>query len=185
MVKKNEVGASSLGMLLIGMIAGAVLMALFNGLPEGVPGHLGSGLKNLVESNQSAPRQADEASDDSAQASTGERVEFDFYEVLPDVGRVMMDDFPDPGAERDRDARKVVYMIQAASLRKESDAEALRARLALAGYESTTQRVNVQDQGTYYRVRIGPYESRRTVKNEINRLRDIGISAMAVQLDAG
>ena len=42
MVKKNEVGASSLGMLLIGMIAGAVLMALFNGLPEGVPGHLGS-----------------------------------------------------------------------------------------------------------------------------------------------
>ena len=76
-------------------------------------------------------------------------------------------------------------MIQAASLRKESDAESLRARLALSGYESAIQRVNVEDKGTYYRVRIGPYQSRRTVKNEIKKLRDIGIAAMMVQLDAG
>jgi cell division protein FtsN len=184
-VSRKETGVSSIGMLIIGMIAGAVLMAVFNGLPESVPGNVGSGLKNLVERSQSNTESSEQVAGDAAEDQPGDQVEFDFYEVLPDVGRVMMDDFPVPDAERASNSRKVVYMIQAASLRKESDAEALRARLALAGYESVTQRVNVQDQGTYYRVRIGPYESRRTVKNEIGRLRDIGISAMVVSLDAG
>ncbi len=181
----NEAGGGSLTMLVIGMVAGAVLMALFNGLPDGVPGNVGSGLKNLVARSQSPGVETDPAPQSAVPGGSGDQVEFDFYELLPDVGRIMMDDFPDPGAERDREKRKVVYMIQAASLRKESDAEALRARLALSGYESATQRVNVEDKGTYYRVRIGPYQSRRTVKNEINKLRDIGITAMMVQLDAG
>ena len=185
-MERHQGGASSLSMLLIGMVAGAVLMALFNGMTNSIPGNLGSGLKNFAERSRSANGAPEQTTAMTSSAGQGEQVEFDFYDVLPDVERVIMDDFPEPGAERTTDAdRKVVYMIQAASLRKESDAEALRARLALSGYESTTQRVNVQDQGTYYRVRIGPYDSRRTVKNEINRLREIGISAMMVQLDAG
>lgn len=184
MVQK-QAGASSVTMLLIGMVAGAVLMALFRGLPEGVPGNVGSGLKNLISSNSDIPGEQVESTVDAAATDPENPVAFDFYEVLPDVGQVIMDDFPEASAERTGVEKKVVYMIQAASLRNESDADALRARLALEGYESAIQRVNVEGKGTYYRVRIGPYESRRTVKNEINRLRDIGISAMAVSLDAG
>jgi hypothetical protein len=131
-VSRKETGVSSIGMLIIGMIAGAVLMAVFNGLPESVPGNVGSGLKNLVERSQSNTESSEQVAGDAAEDQPGDQVEFDFYEVLPDVGRVMMDDFPVPDAERASNSRKVVYMIQAASLRKESDAEALRARLALA-----------------------------------------------------
>ena len=182
---KNQVGASSIAMLLIGMVAGALLMVLFNGAPNNVPGNLGSGLKNMVSSQGENSTDSSTGSGSSSAAPAGEQVEFDFYEVLPDVGRVIMDDFPDVAPARTGVEKKVIYMIQAASLRNQADADSLRASLALEGYESVIQRVNVEGKGTYYRVRIGPYQSRRTVKNEINKLQAIGISAMAVSLDAG
>jgi cell division protein FtsN len=59
------------------------------------------------------------------------------------------------------------FWLQAGSFAAESDAENLKARLALAGWEAAIQQANVADKGTRYRVRLGPYDN----TDELNRVK--------------
>lgn len=64
------------------------------------------------------------------------------------------------------------FWLQAGSFGSESDAENLKARLALAGWEATIQQASVADKGTRFRVRLGPYdntEELNRVKSELGR----------------
>ncbi len=59
------------------------------------------------------------------------------------------------------------FWLQAGSFAMESDAENLKARLALAGWEAQVQQGQVPDKGVRYRVRLGPYDN----TNELNRIK--------------
>jgi cell division protein FtsN len=59
------------------------------------------------------------------------------------------------------------FWLQAGSFAAESDAENLKARLALAGWEAQVQQGTVPDKGTRYRVRLGPYDN----TDELNRVK--------------
>lgn len=59
------------------------------------------------------------------------------------------------------------FWLQAGSFANESEAENLKARLALAGWEAGIQQANVPDKGVRYRVRIGPYDN----TDELNRMK--------------
>lgn len=63
------------------------------------------------------------------------------------------------------------FWLQAGSFAGESDAENLKARLALAGWEATVQQATLPDKGVRYRVRLGPYDN----TDELNRIKaDLG-----------
>lgn len=59
------------------------------------------------------------------------------------------------------------YWLQAGSFAAPSDAEDLKARLALGGWEANVQEGNVPDKGVRYRVRLGPYDN----PDELNRMK--------------
>jgi cell division protein FtsN len=59
-------------------------------------------------------------------------------------------------------------LLQAGSFRNASDADKLKARLAMLGMEANVQSAAIPDRGVWYRVRLGPYKS----EEEINRARD-------------
>jgi cell division protein FtsN len=59
------------------------------------------------------------------------------------------------------------YWLQAGSFSAQPDAENLKARLALAGWEANVQEGTVPDKGVRYRVRIGPYDN----ADELNRMK--------------
>ena len=59
------------------------------------------------------------------------------------------------------------FWLQAGSFSNESDAENLRARLALAGWEAQLQQGTLPDKGVRYRVRLGPYDN----VDELNRIK--------------
>ncbi len=59
------------------------------------------------------------------------------------------------------------FWLQAGSFAQESDAENLKARLALAGWEAQVQPGTVPDKGVRYRVRLGPYDN----PEELNRIK--------------
>ena len=59
------------------------------------------------------------------------------------------------------------FWLQAGSFTSESDAENLRARLALAGWEAQLQQGTLPDKGVRYRVRLGPYDN----VDELNRIK--------------
>lgn len=90
---------------------------------------------------------------------------YDFYTLLP-KRKV---EIPNEELETDRAAETRAegpWVLQAGSFRQFSQADALRAQLALTGLESHID-VTEADTGTWHRVRLGPYASRR----EVDRIR--------------
>ena len=59
------------------------------------------------------------------------------------------------------------FWLQAGSFAGESEAENLKARLALAGWEATVQQGMMPDKAVRYRVRLGPYDN----ADELNRIK--------------
>lgn len=125
-----------------------------------------------------APQGPAEAAGGSAERSGGDEPrgggDFEFYTLLPDLEVTI----PEEGAQRrppgagagtptkprsgsqsapSPDSRGR-YMLQAGSFRQFSEADGLRARLALLGVEARIQEVRV-GKTTFHRVRVGPYQA--------------------------
>jgi cell division protein FtsN len=80
-----------------------------------------------------------------------------------------VDERSGPGAAPTDKAAKVGdrFWLQAGSFATEADAESLKARLALAGWEAAVQPATVPEKGLRYRVRLGPYDN----TDELNRIK--------------
>jgi cell division protein FtsN len=70
-------------------------------------------------------------------------------------------------------ANKYVYLMPCGSFRDMSRAEELKAQVALVGYESKINQVDVES-GRWYRVELGPYTSKRKAESIRHRLQDNG-----------
>lgn len=158
------------GLILVILICGVVLAMLINGARTDNP-KFGAGLKQILASNEKSAAQDPEIAELIEQKSSEK--DFEFYELLPDIEKVMPDDLPEATPTRVPD--NVDYFLQAASFRQYADAEKLRARLALKGYKSVTQAREVEGKGTYYRVRLGPYSDKRKAKTAKNKLQKLGV----------
>ena len=172
-------------MLVVGLVSGVALTALYNGIRSDSDTGLGSGLKSLLSRPTAAPAPAaDRTRDPAAESVPQPKPKLDFYTVLPEIERVMPDS--DFVSEADATPRKPsVYILQAASYRSFADADRLKARLALEGIEAQVQKVSVEGKGVYFRVRLGPYQSKRAVKNMRQRLAKLGINALPLRLSDG
>ena len=158
------------GLILVILASGITLGMLYDGASSG-DRQFGAGLKEMFSQSSGHTTPEQEISDLIAKQSTEK--EFEFYEILQDIERVMPNDLPDAAALREPDNRD--YFLQAASFRNVSDAEKLRASLALKGFKSVTQAREVAGKGTYYRVRLGPYADRRKAKNARTKLQKVGV----------
>lgn len=110
-----------------------------------------------------------------------EKPRFTFYELLPSQEVVVpRDEVQNAGKNSGADSG--LFIIQVASYRGEQEADAQKARLALLGVESRIEKVTIDNNDTYYRVRIGPDKSLAHVHTIIARLEENGIQAMVVKL---
>jgi len=75
---------------------------------------------------------------------------------------------------------KWVYYLQAGAYRETSDAEAVRAKLALLGFEaSVTDRTT--DSGVLHRVRVGPFSQVETMNKVRSKLSENGVDVAVVR----
>jgi len=72
------------------------------------------------------------------------------------------------------------YLLQAGAYRSSSDAEGMKAKLALIGFEARVLTAEVNGQ-TMYRVRVGPYAQLDTMNRARARLAENGIEASVVR----
>lgn len=103
-----------------------------------------------------------------------EKDQFEFYQILQDseVDTSHVDAYQStPRGEQD-----FYYMIQAASFRSSADADRLRAQLILAGLDANIRQTTGDDGRPWYRVVVGPFNSR----SEKNRAQD-KLVAMDIQ----
>ncbi len=130
---------------------------------------------------------------------TPPRPRFDFYTILPEMEIPAPE--PDPearGVPPPRPARGAEtvpapaptpalpsadgsYVLQLGSFRNREDADRLRARITMLGFEPHIQTVNING-SDWYRVRIGPYHNSIRITELRHRLRSNGLDAMLLKL---
>jgi len=171
-----------LGGILIGL--GTAFMLMFKGyLPE-MKRHLPA-VDNKAATGSEAALLKDEAQSDKPK-----KPRFDFFTVLPEMEVVV------PELELKRKAKPLAntsssnantsdqdsYVLQTGSFRSASDAEQMKARLALMGSVATIQTVTVNAQ-TWHRVRIGPFKGARKADEMRRMLADNQIDTLVMKVN--
>lgn len=170
--------------LILGVLVGMVLGLLVAG---GVAWHLANRPKAFtVKDKREAPHIANAPSSRGTQAPSnaqpasgvgpdGKR--FTFYEILTSKGQ--QGSAGHDTGKGTKPAEAVTYFLQAGSFAKPTEADQLKAKLAMAGMEANVQQADVPGKGTYYRVRLGPYHSTDEMDKANARLKQNGISNAA------
>ena len=172
--------------LLVGVLGGlAIAVVLF------IKGYWGQDGSVLPQPNPQA-RAPTPSEEPVAQREAEEpkKPKYDFYDVLRDKEVIIPDaDLPalaQAEAEKPADAavpanaETVRYLIQAGAFRSSSDAEALKARIALTGELARVESAEIAG-GTIYRVRLGPYANASALAAAKQTLGNNGIEAAAIR----
>ncbi|MEM1187040.1 MAG: SPOR domain-containing protein [Pseudomonadota bacterium] len=117
------------------------------------------------------------------QTATAPTPEYEFYEVLP---RQKIDVEVDPAelpTQRSPDSAPR-YLLQAGSFRQAEDADRRRAELLLLGLEPRVEETQGQN-GRWYRVIIGPFESRSAMARARSLTAQQDIDTLLMQRKAG
>ncbi|MFT2112106.1 SPOR domain-containing protein [Marinomonas sp. 2405UD68-3] len=100
---------------------------------------------------------------------------FEFYQILQDseVDTSHVDAYQStPRGEQD-----FLYMIQAASFRSSSDSDRMRAKLILSGLDAKIRKTVGKDGRPWYRVILGPFESRSKMSRAQDKLVSLDIQS--------
>lgn len=189
-------------MLLAGVVMGVLGTILWQGMNDR-NSDVGSGIRKMIETSK---KQQEEVADSASRPEVKpepQSTDYDFYTVLPEIEVVVTDDEtetepvpPEPASaesgeaeppvrEADVDKPQVAssaYMLQAGSYARRRDAERQKANLALMGLPSTIQKVTIQGQGDFYRVRLGPYIDMARMREADNILQRNGIKPMRLKV---
>jgi cell division protein FtsN len=115
-----------------------------------------------------APRSAKGEAASTGTAAAPDKPRFDFYKILPGAEEPKISKTERPPAVARAEPPKAVevpaktgerYWLQAGAFSSESDAENLKARLALSGWEAGIQAATLPDKSIRFRVRLGPYDN--------------------------
>lgn len=130
------------------------------------------------------PDTAKPPSQAAAPAQSGKPAEpktrFDFYKILPGEEAITGKELGQgtaPGS-----ASRVVYYLQAGAFQRASDADNLKARLALAGLEAQIQTATLPDNSVWHRVRLGPYTNAQDLDKAREQLKQDKIEAAVIKV---
>jgi cell division protein FtsN len=170
--RRNARGGTLLG-IFVGLILGLAIAAA-------VAYYLGrSGFTAPVAAT---PSSRDGLRTGKAESAPPDKPRFDFYKILPgaeepkitperkSVDKATVDAVAKAPESSSAKAAEKAW-LQAGAFTTQSDAENLKARLALAGWEAVVQSATLPDKSVRYRVRLGPYDN----VDELNRVKnDLG-----------
>ncbi|MEM0955890.1 MAG: SPOR domain-containing protein [Pseudomonadota bacterium] len=108
---------------------------------------------------------------------------FDFYTLLPEQ-RIDVELEPDTVATETAPVRISQYLLQAGSFKQAEDADRRRAELILLGLDASVEAADV-DNGQWYRVYIGPFESRSRLQSARSLTAQQGIDTLLLKRPAG
>ncbi|MET4026587.1 cell division protein FtsN [Marinobacter sp. MBR-99] len=100
---------------------------------------------------------------------------FRFYDMLPEsevVPPKVQEYSPNP-AQQDFN-----YIVQSGSFRSQADAERQRAQIAFQGLRAQVQRIDLESGSVWYRVNVGPFESRSQMNAAVDKLVSINIQPL-------
>ncbi|MES2580308.1 MAG: SPOR domain-containing protein [Pseudomonadota bacterium] len=104
----------------------------------------------------------EENPDAAAQKKTDNQ--FDFYTILPETESTVTEKEVKDNALT---VKKDNYFLQIGAFQNEADADNMKAKLALQGFEAVVQTASIPEKGVWHRVRVGPLSD----IDQINKIR--------------
>jgi len=127
-----------------------------------------------------APATAAPAAPTNATAS-----DFTFHDILGNLevavpGRIKPETKPgDAGQVGGKPAP--AYALQVGAFRTETEADRMRAELALLGFEAKIQKATIDDKDTWFRVRLGPFKDAAEFEKVRARLEENKVKSVPVR----
>jgi cell division protein FtsN len=118
-------------------------------------------------------------------APEGTKPRFDFYRILPGQEEtVTREQLKEAAQNQAKSAApgNELYFLQAGSFQNPADADNLKAKLALLGFEASMESTNLAEKGVWYRVRLGPYARVDDLDRVRSQLAQNGIDASLVKI---
>ena len=176
--------------ILIGLLAG-LCIAL------GVALYINKGANPFFQKQKSAEKSAEKPAESQKEAPAAEtskpatpagekhakngevKPRFDFYKILPDTEEAVTDkEF----IRASPAVTKEVYFLQVAAFQRPSDADNLKARLALAGIEAQIQTATLPDGQVWHRVRVGPFSNQGELDKSRAALKENKLEANLIKV---
>jgi len=115
--------------------------------------------------------------------SGADKQRFQFYKILTDKQNTTPV-APSGSADQAKPQAAAFQpqILQAGSFPNATDAENLKAKLALLGVEASIQTATIKDKGVWYRVRLGPYKSADEMNRAQGFLKQNGVSSTPMRV---
>ena len=110
------------------------------------------------------------------------RPKYEFYNVLKNDAAVPVKVSVSHVAKQQSEPLAAGYYLKVASLRNEKDAEGLKAKLLLQGYNVTIKKVSL-DSVLWSRIIVGPFDTIKEAYNTQSSLRSDSLNAVLVKSD--
>jgi len=121
--------------------------------------------KIAEDARKSAEAESEKPADPAAE---GDKTRFDFYTILPgSESKVTTEELH----IKDQQPQPVVaytYYLQVGAFQTSDEADNMKAKLALQGFEAVVQTATIPDKGVWHRVRVGPLSN----LDEINKAKN-------------
>lgn len=181
--KKSSGGSPLLTGLLIGILVGigiALLVIMFL-----------KGGDSPFNENTAIPTQNPNKYDDLGKASESDsdkpsvddKTRFDFYTILPGKEKQLSSE--EINAPKESAAvTQNVYYLQVGAFQTTDEADNMKAKLALQGFETVVQTASIPDKGVWHRVRVGPMSDLDTINKTKTELAQGGFNADLIKMDS-
>lgn len=113
-----------------------------------------------------------------------EKPQFDFYKILPQGESGAAPVPSKPQGEGGESAPSERLYLQAGAFEDPSEADNVKAQLALMGIEASVQRAQLGDRGTVHRVRVGPFANQDALDRRRREMASAGIDTSIVRVPA-
>lgn len=197
--KKSSKGSPFVAGLLVGFLLGiAASLALVMFIKGGenpfmqlaspkkpIAEKIAESAKNQPETNNDADNyQADNSQKTNDKTNNKEdKTRFDFYTILPDSESKISSEDIKIKEEQSQPVAQITYFLQVGAFQTENEADNMKAKLALLGFEALVQTATIPDKGIWHRVRVGPLKNLDQINKTKNDLASNGFKTDLIKVN--
>ena len=182
-VKSSNKGSPFFSGLLVGILLGvgaslAVVMFIKGG--ESPFADLSNNKKPVAEK---IAEDAQKTVDAESGEQQNDKSKFDFYTILPGTESKVSTDDVKIKDEQPQPVMQYTYYLQVGAFQTEEEADNMKAKLALQGFEALVQTATIPDKGVWHRVRVGPLANLDEINKAKNDLTSNGFKTDLIKVN--
>jgi cell division protein FtsN len=137
---------------------------------------------------EKAKAEAEKAAAEKSALASADNIEnqtrFDFYTILPgSESKVTKEEEIKIKENKPQPVIQKSYFLQVGAFQTEEEADNLKAKLALQGFEAVVQTASIPDKGIWHRVRVGPLNDLDQINKTKGDLLSNGFNADLIKVN--